>query len=105
MLSRAVRRTKAAQERVTKRVAAGLCLSKHEKVIDGKSVEVDCSNKAGKRRGVCDACYSIFLKEASKGTPEESFQYEQEMIAAGLVLADREKIQLKSNSLLQRRRA
>ena len=103
MLSRTNKRSSAAEARVKRRVSEGMCLSKIESP-ETKSV-CDCPNKAGKRRGLCPACYHVFLVELKKGTNEDSLAYQDDMVRDGLVLGDREKLDLSSNNLLRRRRA
>lgn len=103
MLSRANKRSSAAEARVKRRVSEGNCLSKIEDP-ETKAV-VDCPNKAGKRRGLCPSCYHVFMSELKKGTNEDSLAYEDQMVSEGMVLGEREKLDLSSNNLLRRRRA
>jgi hypothetical protein len=103
VLRRSQARSKIAEARVRRRFAAGLCLSKVYIDVDGASVVADCPNLAGGRRGLCGSCYHKFRTETMKGTPEDQLEYEDRVIREGLVLADREKLTLSSNNLLQRR--
>jgi hypothetical protein len=104
VLNRANPRSRNVEQRVRQRVAAGQCLSQLEIQQDGEWVIVDCDQPAGKRRGLCPHCYSVFLTEVKRGTPQDSFEYEQTMIREGLILADREKFAMRQKNMLSRRR-
>jgi hypothetical protein len=93
------KRKKLDQERVLARFAAGLCLSQRHLNPGSKEI-IDCP-KPGKRRGVCDACYSTFERTAKSLTPEKAKAYVRAMIVRGLILNEQERRRLRETNLLR----